>query len=122
MSPRYSDRNFAVGLSMMFLSLLSTSVIASGEIQRNPFARPPIEVLLEQNLPVIERQEPEWRPELRAVLVAGEKSVVDLGGVILQVGESTSGYRLVAVGEGTATFSRDGERVVISLYEQEFRE
>jgi len=59
----------------------------------------------------------ESRPLLRAVLAAGPNSVVNLGGVILQVGESANGYRLLSVEEYVATFSRDGEKVVLSLFE-----
>jgi hypothetical protein len=122
MRRRYRECHVIAGLAVMLLSLLSTGANAAGEIQRNPFVRPPIEVLQEQNPAETDRQIQAWRPVLRAVLVAGGKSVADLGGVILKIGESTNGYRLLTVREGTATFSRDGERVVISLYEQEFRE
>ena len=55
---------------------------------------------------------------LRGVLVAGTKSVVDFGGVILQIGESTDGYLLLAVEEGKATFRKSGKVIVFTLYEQ----
>ncbi len=58
-------------------------------------------------------------PELRAVLVAGSKSVVDIGGVILQLGECTDAYCLLSVEEGKAIISRNDETIVLSLYEQD---
>lgn len=122
MRRRNSEGQFIAGPAVMMLSFLLTTANALSEIQRNPFARPPIEDLQSQN-PVESNQDDQvWRPELRGVLVAGENSVADLGGVILKIGESTNGYRLLSVTEAIATFSRKGERVVISLYEQEFRE
>ena len=119
MDHRRRERFLAAGSIVVFLSLSSASVAASGEIRRNPFVRPPTEVLLEERPAVADRQRQEWRPELRAVLVAGKKSVADFGGVILKVGEITNGYRLLSVHEDAATFSRDGEKIVFSLFEQE---
>jgi len=89
------------------------------ELLRNPFARPAEAELVASAVSVNEVPTVESDTELRAVLVAGPKSIVDFGGVILQIGESTSGYRLLEVGEGTATFNRKGEKIVFSLYEPE---
>lgn len=57
----------------------------------------------------------EFTPVLRATLVAGEHSLVDLGGVILGLGEAAHGYRLVAVREHDATFERDGRQLVLEV-------
>ena len=92
------------------------------ELQRNPFERPAIEELTASAATVNDGLTEGRDPGLRAVLVAGSKSVVDLGGVILQIGESTNGYQLLSVEEGKAIFSRNDERIVISLYEQESSE
>lgn len=89
------------------------------ELLRNPFARPAPAELVASAVSVNEVPTMESDTELRAVLVAGPKSIVDFGGVILQIGESTSGYRLLEVAEGTATFNRNGEKIVFSLYEPE---
>ncbi len=89
------------------------------ELRRNPFERPAIEELIASAAALNEGLAVGRDPGLRAVLVAGSKSVVDLGGVILQIGESTNGYQLLSVEEGIAIFSRNDEKIVISLYEQE---
>jgi hypothetical protein len=89
------------------------------ELQRNPFDRPEAELLISNTATSNRGSTPESGPVLRAVLAAGSKSLVNFGGVILQIGESASGYRLLSVEEDGAIFSRDGEKVVFSLYKQE---
>lgn len=106
----------------MSLLVWSATVNSADEIRRNPFTRPPPNVVATQEVAAPMRITEEWRAELRAVLVAGRKSSADLGGLILGLGESAHGYRLLSVGEGTATFSREGEKVVLSLYERQISE
>ena len=89
------------------------------ELHRNPFDRPAANVLVNNTVPANGNSTSENAPFLRAVLVAGPKSVVDFGGVILQIGESANGYHLLSVEEGGATFSKEGEKVLFSLYEDE---
>ncbi len=48
-------------------------------------------------------------------MVAGERSLANLGGVVLKLGEDTHGYRLLEVREWMAVFSKDGERVVLAV-------
>ena len=60
-----------------------------------------------------------FEPWLRSVVVAGEKSLANLGGEILAVGESTRGYRLVAVRRFEADFVKDGKRLTLSVEREE---
>jgi hypothetical protein len=55
--------------------------------------------------------------ELRAVLSAGDDSLVDVGGRIVRVGDEVSGYRLVGVSEDSALFERDGRSLRVPLPE-----
>ena len=110
--------------AMLVVAAMSTFTFATAgaaeprvELLRNPFARPAPAELVASAVSVNEVPTMESDTELRAVLVAGPKSIVDFGGVILQIGDSTNGYRLLEVGEGTATFNRKGEKIVFSLYE-----
>ena len=112
--------------AMLVVAAMSTFTSATAEaaepqveLLRNPFARPATAELVANAVSMNDVPTLTVNTELRAVLVAGRKSIVDFGGVILQIGESTSGYRLLEVGEGTATFNRKGERIVFSLYEPE---
>ena len=89
------------------------------ELQRNPFARPPAGELTVDATPVNQGLSLQRDPGLRAVLVAGRKSVVNIDGVILQVGECSGAYCLLSVEEGKARVRRNDKEIVLSLYEQD---
>jgi len=59
--------------------------------------------------------EPVWKPELRAIMVAGPKSIVNVAGALVRIGEQIDGYRLVEVHEETAVFVNNKKRVTLSL-------
>ena len=88
------------------------------ELQRNPFARPAVEELI-TNTAMVNEGLVEQDPGLRAVLVAGSKSVVNIGGVILQIGECTDAFCLLSVEEGKVLISRNDKEIALSLYEQD---
>ena len=111
-------------------ALLTTAVIAllapaltaaepQTELQRNPFARPAAEELTVTAASSNEGLATSRPPGLRAVLVAGRKSIVNIGGVILQVGECADNYCLLSVEEGKARVRRNDKEMVLSLYEQD---
>lgn len=64
-------------------------------------------------------QDSDWQAELTAVLVSGDDSLANLGGVILRVGEETNGYTLVEVQEFSAVFERGGQRVTLTVEREE---
>ena len=107
-----------LGIAAATMLVASVARASEAELQHNPFDRP-VEVLLTNNVTPANRASiVESDPLLRAVLAAGPQSVVNLHGVILRIGESALGYRLLSVEEDGATFSRDGEKIVLSLFEQ----
>jgi len=110
---------FGLAAAMMINASGAHATEPAVELQRNPFDRPDEVLLTNNNAPSIGASSIESGPLLRAVLAAGRSSVVNLSGIILRIGESADGYRLLSVEEGSATFSRDGEKVVLSLFEQE---
>jgi hypothetical protein len=116
-------RNAIIGASA--LTLLATTFAQASESpvepQRNPFERPAAEALIKDAAVLNSRSTETQEPYLRAVLVAGSKSVVDFGGVILQIGESANGYRLLSVEEGRATFRREDKKIAFSVYAEESR-
>ncbi len=106
-------------LPTLLLLLIGPAATAAGPLQRNPF-RVPIEL----GGPTAVRAAPqsEARPDtfdLRATLVAGRSSSVNLGGSILALGEEVAGYRLVSVRQGEAVFWKDGESIRLSLTEDD---
>jgi len=56
-----------------------------------------------------------WAPPLKATVMAGKGSLVNVDGEILGLGEAHEGYRLVEVRERTAVFERGGRHYVLSL-------
>ena len=112
-------------LMTVAITLLLPALTAASEpqieLQRNPFARPAVEELITNTARVNEGLV-EQDPGLRAVLVAGSKSVVNIGGVILQIGECTDAFCLLSVEEGKVLISRNDKEVVLSLYEQDISE
>ena len=56
-----------------------------------------------------------WAPVLTATLADGEESLANLGGVILEIGEETHGYRLVKVDVFEAAFVKDGATLVLPV-------
>ena len=60
-----------------------------------------------------------WSPELRATLISGKRSLVNLGGTILELGEEAHGYRLLEVREDEAVFERSGSEIVLKLSGEE---
>jgi hypothetical protein len=109
----------AIGAATMLMPILSCATEPTIELQRNPFDRPAEELLAVNATTSNTVSDATTNPYLRAVLVAGAKSVVNFGGVILQIGESTNGYNLLSVEEGRATFSKDGETMVFSVDKKE---
>ena len=101
--------------------LLSASAVGAADtdvkLKRNPFERPAPDTA--DVSPPGGGSKAVENPGLRAVLFAGPKSVVNFGGVILQIGESSNGYQLLSVQEGAATFRTKGKTIVFSLYESD---
>jgi hypothetical protein len=60
--------------------------------------------------------EPEaWQPQLRAIVLAGPRSMVLVDRSTVELGASIAGHRLVDVTEGKAVFVRGGQRVELTL-------
>lgn len=84
----------------------------------DPFARP---ALVESARGARPAEQDSWAPTLRATLMAGDRSLANLGGTVLGVGEESHGYRLVEVRPFEAVFERDGATVVLEVERGEDR-
>jgi hypothetical protein len=90
-------------------------------LKHDPFARPVVAprpasaATVPGNTVMAPLPEPVWKPELRAVMVAGAKSIVNVDGALVRIGEQFKGYRLIEVHEETAVFVNDKKRVTLSL-------
>jgi hypothetical protein len=90
-------------------------------LKHDPFARP---LLVPRPAPAasvpgisVNAPVPEsvWRPEIRAIMLAGPKSIVNVEGALVRIGEQINGYRLVEVHEETAVFVKNTKRVTLSM-------
>lgn len=61
------------------------------------------------------RPDREFQPLLLSTVVGGERPLVNLGGVILGIGEETHGYRLIEVKSFEATFEKEGETLRLEV-------
>ncbi len=107
----------SVGLfAFMFSSALSSSAVL--ELIHDPFSN--LESKIEKPSRKTKRTAPlvvkkKWRPALHATIVAGQKSVVNVEGRVVRIGEKINGYTLIEVGRQTATFEKDQNLVTLKM-------
>jgi hypothetical protein len=99
-------------LSVGLVCLPGLAMAQASSLKHDPFARP---VLAPRPTSTTPESESEWKPELRAVLVAGPKSIVNIEGALLRHGDQFNGYRLVEVHEESAVFVNNNKRVTLTL-------
>lgn len=98
------------------LALLLVAASTSAErLGRDPF-RPPAELLAKPATTGGVALSPVGEPVIRGILLAGDQSLVNLGGKLLGIGESADGYRLLHVTEAHAVFQRGDQVVTLKLY------
>ena len=107
-------------LTACSLLLLMEAAVAQSP-QRNPF-QPPIDLNEQAAVGVGTQQDGEPEAvslDLRATLLAGERSSANLGGAIVSIGDEIAGYRLVSVLEREVVLSKDGETIRLSVNDQD---
>ena len=105
---------------MAFLALGAPPVMAEPEaivLRFDPFELPDLDRL--EYGRSTSHVEQVWSPVLKATLVAGEHSLVSLGGTVLQLEEETHGYRLLEVRAGEAVFEKGGMKIVLTAAPEE---
>jgi hypothetical protein len=111
---------FSFGLAAVLAGLPKSS-FPQGELQHDPFARPALTGLQHASKPGPGRNgEPTGastrRLKLQAVMVAGPKSIANVDGKMVRIGDEVYGYRLVEVHERGAVFEKNKTRVVVSIH------
>jgi hypothetical protein len=106
-------------LLLLPLSVLVSAACAAEPLRHDPFARPP---LAQQgargsgtNAGSAMPDDAPWTPKLLGILVAGKRSLVNVDGTLVGVGEVVDGYRLERVRDGEATFRKGRKRVVLQV-------
>jgi hypothetical protein len=98
---------------MKFFILMLVAASATAQAQRDPFARPALAPA--SHAPAGEAAVPRAAPQLRAIMYEPGKSLVNIDGRILAVGDRLDDYSLSAIGERSATLTRRGARLVLVL-------
>ncbi|MCB1747051.1 MAG: hypothetical protein H6977_21150 [Gammaproteobacteria bacterium] len=117
------SRRFAgarhVALRAALVAQLLPLVAVGTPLSRDPFARPQASLAATAALPAAPSvaTAPPWQGRLLMTLRAGARSMVNIDGVSVALGEQYRGFELVAVGERDATFRRGAETIELSLDE-----
>jgi hypothetical protein len=88
---------------------------ADGKLVHNPFKRPASEAMANVAVGNGKKAAQPWKPELRAIIVAGKGSMVNVGGTIVLLGGEIEGYRLAEVREHQAVFVKGQERLAANM-------
>ena len=97
---------------VLLIALLATATAAEDTLRHNPFSRPDL-----GNRATPGSGASSGALDLRAILMAGRRSLVNVGGDLIGVGESVNGFELIAVGDGHARFRRGTETLTVHLLE-----
>lgn len=108
----------SIAAALVVSLLLAGAALAEGETQPNlrfdPFVKPELGARAAGSAYPAAREK-QWSLVLTATLVAGERSLANLGGVVLGIGEEINGYRLVEVRAWEAVFEHGEEQVVLPV-------
>ena len=89
-----------------------------GALQNNPFKRPVFDTTPRSD-PDADGFASDSELDVRAILVAGRDSLVNVAGTIIRVGQEHEGYRLVSVEERAVVFDKEGERLKVELDQED---
>lgn len=112
-----------IGAILISLCFYHTA-IADEALRHDPFARPLFTSLstTKSEATDVAVEEAIWNPTLKAVMVAGKNSLVNVDGVIIKLGEEIDGHRLIQVKDYEAIFKKGNKRVVLTIAIQTMRQ
>lgn len=84
-------------------------------LKTNPFLQPVIRTNPVQSAAPAEDERHVAEMELRATMVAGQRSQANIGGVVIGLGEEVNGYRLTEVHRQHVVLDRDGKAKEIRI-------
>jgi hypothetical protein len=107
--------------SSLFVLLIApyAAWVMAGEpdagLRNDPFARPNLALAPASAAQASEVAAKEWKPQLRAVILAGRSSMVNVEGTIVSLGGQIDGFRLTGVEDRKAVFTKDDARVELTM-------
>ena len=113
-------KQFALAALALALALATTLATAAAQPLRDPFARPAMPAVAATSAAteaLTEAVQPQVALHLRAVMVAPGRSLANINGHILAVGEWFGDYQLIKVDERAVTLMRRGVKSVLALDE-----
>ena len=84
-------------------------------LKTNPFLQPVIRTNTVQSAVPVEDEHNVAEMELRATMVAGQRSQANIGGKVLGLGEEVNGYQLIEVHPLHVVLDRDGQSKEIQI-------
>lgn len=125
----------ALGLVALIGAMLAWAIVAHAgtdarRLLRDPFERPAAPVATKTAMAAATADAatpaaatatapsaPPWTPALRAVMYepGRGRSLVNIGGAVLGVGEAVRGYRVVKINERSVVVVKDGARLTLTL-------
>jgi hypothetical protein len=111
----------AHAVALSFTALALPALGQGRALQHDPFVRPAVGLVpgtaASAATPGRAKAAPEGKPRLnlQAVLVAGSHSIANVDGVMLRVGESINGYRLLEVQHRSAVFEKNGAKFTLGI-------
>ena len=88
------------------------------QLRINPFTRPAYTLTLDAVARPVAQQVP-IALELRATMVGPDSAYANINGRILSAGQGLEGYRVLWINEGRAMLVKDGERLLLNVYERQ---
>ena len=94
-----------------------TEAVGSAQLLRiDPFKQPEYSPVPKKGITSDTRSEREvWFPQLRATMRAGHRSMANINGEILKIGDKIDGFELVEVHERDAYFIKEGMKYHVSM-------
>lgn len=107
-----------VALIMTIFLTLSYAEMKDVPLSKNPFIKPSVPVApTGEQMIMNDIGETLTDRNLRATLTSSERSIANIDGMMIFVGDQVKGYTLIAVGEGFATFVKNEKEITLNVSE-----
>jgi len=118
-----SQGRWVINMAVIMITGMPAGNLQAGDLENgvrhNPFKRPAYltEKTIDQTGKNANSKKRKSLLDLRATLLSGDQSMVNISGRFYRVGEKIGDYVLTTVGEGHAVFMRRGKPVTVVLKE-----
>lgn len=105
-------------MALLLISAALPSLAQTAPLQlRDPFVKPPAPAMrsIQPTPPGAGGEAAPALPELRAIMFDHNRSLVNIGGAVLALGESVRGYRVIKINERSVIVSKGGTSVTLTL-------